>query len=127
MEKGSFVTAINCIDGRVQLPVINWLNENYEVDYVDMVTEPGPNLILADEEDKVTIESIKDRVEVSTQKHDSELIAVIGHYDCAANLADKTTQLEQIKDSIELVESWSLGVEIIGLWVDSNWQVEKVV
>ncbi|MCK8823845.1 carbonic anhydrase [Fuchsiella alkaliacetigena] len=127
MEEGSFVTAINCIDGRVQLPVINWLHEEYGVDYVDMITEPGPNLILADEEDKATIKSIKNRVEVSTKKHNSELIAVIGHYDCAANLADKTTQIEQIKDSIELVNSWNLGVEIIGLWVNRDWQVETVV
>jgi len=33
---GKFATAINCMDGRVQLPVINWLMENLSVDYVDI-------------------------------------------------------------------------------------------
>ncbi len=43
----SFCTTINCMDGRVQLPVIKYLQKHFNVDYVDSITEPGPNLILA--------------------------------------------------------------------------------
>lgn len=35
-----FATAINCIDGRTQLPVIEWARKKYGVDYVDMITKP---------------------------------------------------------------------------------------
>ena len=41
----SFCTAINCMDGRVQLPVIRFLQERFKVDYVDVISEPGPNLL----------------------------------------------------------------------------------
>jgi hypothetical protein len=40
-------TAINCIDGRVQEPVAAWLKERYHLDYVDMITEPGADKVLA--------------------------------------------------------------------------------
>ena len=43
----SYCTVINCMDGMVQLPAINYLKERFEVDYVDSITGPGPNLILA--------------------------------------------------------------------------------
>ncbi|SDM39014.1 carbonic anhydrase [Halarsenatibacter silvermanii] len=126
MEKGVFMTVINCIDGRVQTPVLDWFHENYEVDHVDMITEPGPNLILAKNEDQKTVESIKERVKVSTEEHNSERIAVVGHYDCAANPAGRAGQIEHIKDAVEVVNSWISGADVLGLWVDSDWQVEVV-
>jgi len=44
-----FATCLNCMDGRVQLPVIHWIKENYGVDYVDMITEAGMDGALASE------------------------------------------------------------------------------
>jgi len=41
MKAANFGVCLNCIDGRLQLPVIEWIQENYDIDYVDMVTEPG--------------------------------------------------------------------------------------
>jgi len=43
-----FATAINCMDGRCQLPVIEWMKKRYGVEYVDMITEPGPDGVLAE-------------------------------------------------------------------------------
>jgi S-methylmethionine-dependent homocysteine/selenocysteine methylase len=43
-----FGTAINCMDGRTQLPVLDWVKKNYDVDYVDMITEAGADKILAE-------------------------------------------------------------------------------
>ena len=43
----SFYTAINCMDGRVQLPVIYYLKERFGVPYVDVITEPGPVALLS--------------------------------------------------------------------------------
>ena len=48
MSKKIFATAINCMDGRVQTPVIEYLQHQYGADYGDMVTEPGSNKILAE-------------------------------------------------------------------------------
>ncbi|WP_369522760.1 carbonic anhydrase [Guptibacillus hwajinpoensis] len=30
-----FGTALNCIDGRTQIPVTQWLKAHYHLDYVD--------------------------------------------------------------------------------------------
>jgi hypothetical protein len=46
--KREFVTCLNCIDGRVQLPAIHWIKANYEVKYIDMINTPGMDGILAD-------------------------------------------------------------------------------
>lgn len=126
MTNKVFATAINCMDGRVQIPVIGWLRRQYRVDYVDMITEPGPERLLAAGKDQTGIESIQKRLEISVTRHNSSLVAIVGHHDCAGNPADKETQLEQILTAIKTVESWNFEVEVIGLRVDENWEVHEV-
>lgn len=110
MKNTKFTTAINCMDGRVQMPVNEWLKKKYKVDYVDMITEQGPNKILAEVKDGPALESIKRRVEISVNKHGSKLIAIVGHYDCADNSVERDLQLKQILSAIKTVESWNFEV-----------------
>jgi len=126
MTNKIFATAINCMDGRVQIPVIDWLRRQYGVDYVDMITEPGPERLLAEAKDLTACASIRRRLEISINRHNSNLVAITGHYDCAGNPADKETQLEQILTAIKTMESWKCKVKFIGLRVDENWEVSKV-
>lgn len=126
MQKKCFVTAINCMDGRVQLPVITWMKKEYNVEYVDMITEPGPIKILAEGQPTTHVQAIKDRTEISVQKHGSSVIAVVGHYDCAGNPVGYETQANQIKKAIHLINSWGFTVQIIGLWVDEQWTVHQL-
>lgn len=120
MSYGSFATAINCMDGRTQIPVIDYIRKKYRVDYVDMITEPGPVRVLAENTDKTTLESIKRRLEISIQKHASVHIVVVGHHDCAGNPVEKATQLKQILESIWTVRSWNFRAETLGLWLDEK-------
>jgi hypothetical protein len=46
-----FAMAIHCIDGRVQIPVIEWLRRQYGMEYIDMITEPGPERLLTEGKD----------------------------------------------------------------------------
>lgn len=123
---GKFATAINCIDGRAQLPIINYIKDRYKVNYVDMITEPGPIKILSENKDKTTLDSIKRRVDISLGKHSSEHLAIAGHHDCAGNPVDKETQIKQIKESVKTIRSWGFKGEIIGLWIDDNWIIHEV-
>ena len=70
--------------------------------------------------------SIKARLDISVNKHGSKVIVVVGHYDCAGNPVGKEIQLEQIKKSVETIKSWFPDVEVVGLWVNENWEVEKI-
>jgi len=123
----TFVTTINCMDGRVQIPVNEYMVSKFKADYVDTITEAGPNKILADADNAVLIESIKARYEVSTVKHDSKVVAIVGHYDCGGNTAEEKEQLEQIKMACEHVAKWNTDVNVIGLWVDETWTVNEIV
>jgi len=110
------------MDGRVQLPVINWLKENYQADYVDMITQSGPIKLLSENKEPGVVAAIKRCVEISVERHGSCLVAVVGHYDCAGNPVGKEEQLKQIAAAIEVVRGWGVaekGVEVIGLWVDA--------
>ena len=126
----SFCTAINCMDGRIQLPVIAFLTRRFAVEHVDMITEPGPNRILARQTDASLIESILDRIRISVERHGSVGIAVVGHHDCAGNPAG---QAEQASDTVAAVEyirkrcSRYGVVVVIGLWVDENWSVSCLI
>ena len=66
-----FCTAVNCMDGRVQLPVINYLKERFSANHVDMITEPGPNRILSELSASMIVNSIISRIDMSIQKHSS--------------------------------------------------------
>ena len=122
----SFCTAINCMDGRVQLPVIKYLQEYFHVDYVDTITEPGPNLILAQQTNINLVESIFKRLKISVDHHGSVGIAVAGHYGCAGNPATKEQQTAHTIDAIRCIKSRYSDLEIIGLWVDENWKVSEL-
>ena len=67
MENNKFATCLNCIDGRVQIPVIQWIKENYNVEYVDMITEPGIDGVLTSE--GINIEGILQKINISIDKH----------------------------------------------------------
>ncbi len=122
-NKNSFACAINCMDGRVQDAVKNFIIENYGVDYVDMVTEPGPNKILASPElAEGLVENIKKRVEISVHHHGSKIVAIVGHFGCAGNPTEKETQIEHLKKAQKIIESFGFPVEIILLWVDGDWK-----
>lgn len=126
MTNKIFATAINCMDGRVQMPVIEWLKRQYGVDYVDMITEPGPERLLSEGKDRAGVESVKRRLEISVTRHNSNLVAVVGHWDCAGNPADEETQRQQICNAIKIVESWNFQVRVIGLRVNENWELHQL-
>ncbi len=115
------------MDGRVQDPVAAWMKKTYNADYVDTITEPGPNGILATGDAQRT-ESIKARVHISAEKHNSRVVAVVGHGDCAGNPVPDSVNRDQVRTAVDVVRSWGFNVAVIGLWLNSdNWQVELIV
>lgn len=119
----SFCTAINCMDGRAQLPVIEYLQQRFGVDYVDSITEPGPNKILAEQTDSHLLDSIFQRLQISVQHHHSVGLAVVGHADCAGNPATEQEQAIHTRRAVEYLKGKYGDLEIIGLWVDASWNV----
>ena len=121
-----FCTAINCMDGRVQLPVIDFLKDRFNAQYVDVISEPGPNLILAKQHKHQLVTSILDRIEISVHHHHSKGIAIAGHYDCAGNPADESEQISHLREAIRFLNNQYPKIEIIGLWIDKHWRVKEI-
>jgi beta-galactosidase beta subunit len=121
-----FATLVNCMDGRVQIPAIQYIKEKYNVLYVDVITLPGPDKVLAENNEKEKIELIKRYIDISISKHGSKLIGIAGHYDCAGNPVDEKTHIEHIKKAISFLKSLYPEIEIIGLWINKEWRVKEI-
>ncbi|HUU50048.1 MAG TPA: carbonic anhydrase [Nitrospinota bacterium] len=122
-----FYTVINCMDGRVQLPVIRYLQKRFNVEYVDSITEAGPNLILSEEKSITSIQSILERLKISIEHHNSVGVAIVGHHDCAGNPAPQNDQIIHIQKAIQFLRQQYENIEIIGIWIDKNWEVHEVI
>ncbi len=119
----SFYTAVNCMDGRVQLPVIEYLMARHGVRHVDMITEPGPVRILADDEE--SSRSIEKRISISLEAHGSAGVVVVAHADCAGNPLGREAQLGQLRKAVSKLAERFPGVPVRGLWVGADWEVEE--
>jgi hypothetical protein len=126
MAHGKFGTAINCMDGRAQLPVINWMKAQYKLDYVDMITEPGVDKIMAAGSFN-QVEGIKAKALISVEKHGSRIIVVVGHDDCAGNPVTPDEHKAHLVKAIEKVRAWKLPVDkVIAVWLNKDWRVEAL-
>jgi len=123
----TFVTAINCIDGRVQEPVSDYLKKNFRADFVDDITHPGTDKFFAQGTQKY-LDEIKHELDISVNAHGSKVVAVSGHYECAANPISKEDHIAEIKKAVEIITSWEFQLDkVIGLYVNEDWEIEKVV
>ncbi len=117
------VTCLNCMDGRVQLPVLTWIRSNYPVDFVDVVTEAGMDGVLAKQEDiSEVLRSIKVSVNINKSTH----LFVVGHHDCRGNPVGEKDHHTQIIEAVNRLKALWPAQEVTGLWVNDHWSIEKV-
>lgn len=111
------------MDGRVQLPVIEWIKENYHVDFVDVITEAGMDSVLSKQED---IREVLRSITISVNVNKSTRFFVVGHHDCRGNPVEEDVHREQINNAVNRLKSYWPDHEIVGLWVNKTWAVEVV-
>ncbi len=121
----TFATAITCIDGRVQQPVTDWIKLRFNVRYVDLITEPGPDKVFADGNAWVISEMVR-KVLFSIEHHQSSIVALAGHDTCAANPVTKEEHRRQIVEGVQVLTSYNLPARIVGLWLNEWGSVDLV-
>ena len=124
-ERGSFACVITCIDGRIQQPVTDWLMARLGVDYVDTITEAGPDKVLSSSS-KADVDAILRKVLISINAHHSRTVAIVAHHDCAGNPVSKKEHLRFLDECIKVVASWGLPLRIITIYLNEEWAVELV-
>ncbi len=125
MATGTFATAFGCIDGRTTAPTTTFLKETLGVDFVDYVSEPGPDKVLL-QATPTDLAAIKQKLLVSVNAHRSRTIAVVAHHDCAGHPVPRAEHLAAVRQCAQLVRGWDLGVRVLGLWVNDQWQLEVI-
>ena len=123
----NFATALNCIDGRVQLPVLEAVRAFFGVAYVDSITEAGIVKYLADEIESIQTKSALASIEISVSNHGSQAIAVAAHHNCAGNPLDDENQKVQLHQAVEFLRTQFPACEVIGLWVGNDWAVRCII
>ncbi len=116
---------LNCIDGRVQLPVINWIKNNYDIDHVDMITEPGMDAYVADNENSV--ECIIRNIQVSIEKNKSSMIVLAGHDDCKGNPVSEAAHKGHIRSGMSRLKEDFSKVTVLGLWINKSGEGEVLL
>jgi hypothetical protein len=112
---GTFATALNCMDGRCQEKAVAFVKQHTGADYVDMITEPGIDGLLAGSHSVVPegeiparVEWVKLKASISADGHGSKDVTIFGHCACAGNQADLETHIEHLKEAKKVVEEWGL-------------------
>ena len=121
-----FATSIHCMDGRIQEPIIRYLKTKYDVLYVDVITEPGPCRIMAENVNDPVMATIDRRIDISLHVHDSQVIVLSGHHDCAGNPVSKDVQIQQVHAGAIVLQEKYPEAQVVKLWVNEDWEVEEL-
>jgi carbonic anhydrase len=111
------------MDGRVQFPVLTWIKEKFNVDFIDVITEAGMDGVLSEQND---ISEILRSITISVNANKSDKFFVVGHYDCRGNSVAKDVHCLHILNAVKRLKNYWPDHEVVGLWVNENWQVEIV-
>lgn len=120
----SFGTVFNCMDGRAQRKASDYLAASFGVRHLDTITTAGTVKHLAADTDQTA--TLLENLAISTEKHGSTQIAVVAHHDCLGNPVPDKTQRGQLTTAIERLHELNPNAEVVGLWINEQWIVEKV-
>lgn len=116
----SFFTNVGCMDGRVQKAVNKYGSLVFGAEFADTITRAGLDGLLAREDvEENVLESIKNMIMVSVEKHKSHGIVVHGHSECAGNPVSDEQHEMDIKKSVEQVKEMlgSAKIKVKGVYV----------
>jgi len=114
------------MDGRVQHEVRKFLINRFGVEYVDAITEPGPVGILATDPESDVAGEIYRMIDISIEAHKSRGLAIVAHHDCAGNPKPREEQLEDLRESAEILRARYPGQVVVALWVGEEWTVTEM-
>ncbi|MBE9518896.1 MAG: hypothetical protein IMY68_10015 [Bacteroidetes bacterium] len=121
-----FGTLVNCTDGRVQYPVMDYLKKKYDFDFFDAANEAGPLRTLTKNSDKCRLITLKEQIRTSLEEHNSKFIALVGHHDCTDNPGDRAFQENQMDKALDYLQrSFGTSIRYVGLYVNEQWEVEE--
>lgn len=120
-----FATAITCMDGRIQQVVVDYARSCFGVDYVDMVTVPGPDRVLT--QDFAGRLRLASDVAVSQRAHGSSQLVLASHADCAGNPVADAEHEQMVADAVTWLAAQLPAMTMVGIHLDSTGEICRVV
>lgn len=112
------------MDGRAQRKLADYLTNWFGVRHLDTITTAGLVKHLVADTDQTGI--LLANVEISVKAHGSNQIAVAAHHDCAGNPVPDETQRQQVDIAVERLGALYPQAEVVGVWLNDSWTVERV-
>jgi len=118
----------------VQEVVAEFGRRKFGADYPDTITEAGlVGRLAEDEQNQGLLDSIKNKLSISLEKHHSKGIIVHGHQECTGNPVSDDEQKDDIRKSVQKIQSViNSSVPVVGVFVKrssqdaSKWEIEEV-
>jgi hypothetical protein len=124
MSDEPFALALNCVDGRVQRPLLRWIDDALALDRVDTITLPGPDATLLDGGEEG--DRARRHATFLAERRHHACVIVAGHHDCLGNPVDEAEHLRGIERAADVVHGWALCPRTLGVWIDHEWRVRVV-
>jgi len=125
MTEATFATMVCCIDGRTQEPLRAWTAQHFAVDFVDTITEPGVDGVLATDAEQ--FEAIIQKIGASIDAHGASGVVVAGHHDCAAHPVGGRAHMRDARRAAEHLRPAFPSLPVIAAWVDEQWCVRPLL
>lgn len=116
---------VNCVDGRAQLPVIEFIKREYGVSF-DIITEWNPAYVLAERNTSVEARSIMEKIQLLIKNNNISVLAIASHRGCADDCESGASCSRQLNLSVQYVAKHFPEQKVIGLWVDANGSAKEV-
>lgn len=122
----TFFTRVGCMDGRVQIPLRIFGQEKFDAEYPDTITEAGKVGILAHNPSAEFLAQLKNKLDISIDKHNSKGVVVHGHQECAGNPVDDNIHREDVRKSVQVIKQMiNNKVPVLGVFVKRSEQNPK--
>jgi carbonic anhydrase len=119
----TFATCLSCIDGRVAMPVTQFIKDKHGVAFVDYITEAGMDGFIFQ---PGALEGILRKVDFSFKNHRSSILYIVGHTECSGNIVDDEQHKKDILAAVERLKRLRPSVAVGGLFVDKEWKASPV-
>ena len=118
-------TCLTSMDGRIQIPVTNWIRRSSKVKFVDIISGPGMDKVLTTPH--AQMDAIVTGIHISSKTNHSSHIFVVGHFDCRGNPVPYEKHKEKIIAGSQRIKKLFPSYPITGLWVNSDWKIKEIL
>jgi len=113
-------TLVNCIDGTVQLPAIDFVKKMWNVPWVDVITEVAPERAFSDATSKAEVDHILNNIKSSLVNQQRKRLAIVSHSSCDVYKVSDEKKIEMLHLAVNFLSQSFPDASVTGIWIDKK-------